>query len=185
MNGRKKYKGELYSFFRSERNIGSGGNGAVYDVEFEGDEGFEFPIVAKFFEYGGVDKEKRYNRFKNEIIALNALKGIEGIMEVIDKQCPHVVPQTKDEAWYLMPKAKPYKLNRKRNIYSKILEMLQLARIIQSIHERDKAHRDIKPENILVLNGKLVLSDFGLCWGIIVVQLSRHKFNLFIMNRYM
>lgn len=69
-----------------------------YDVEFEGDEGFEFPIVAKFFEYGGVDKEKRYNRFKNEIIALNALKGIEGIMEVIDKQCPHVVPQTKDEA---------------------------------------------------------------------------------------
>lgn len=65
-----------------------------------------------------------------------------------------------------MPKAKPYKLNRKRNIYSKILEMLQLARIIQSIHERDKAHRDIKPENILVLNGKLVLSDFGLCWGI-------------------
>lgn len=53
MNGRKKYKGELYSFFRSERNIGSGGNGAVYDVEFEGNEGFEFPIVAKFFEYGG------------------------------------------------------------------------------------------------------------------------------------
>lgn len=46
MNGRKKYKGELYSFFRSERNIGSGGNGAVYDVEFEGDEGFEFPIIA-------------------------------------------------------------------------------------------------------------------------------------------
>lgn len=57
-------------------------------------------------------------------------------------------------------------LKGKRNIYSKILEMLQLARIIQSIHERDKAHRDIKPENILVLNGKLVLSDFGLCWGI-------------------
>lgn len=96
-------------------------------------------------------------------------KDVRECMEMIaniDKQCPHVVPQTKDEAWYLMPKAKPYKLNRKRNIYSKILEMLQLARIIQSIHERDKAHRDIKPENILVLNGKLVLSDFGLCWGI-------------------
>ena len=166
MSGRKKYKGELYSFFRSERDIGRGGNGAVYDVEFEGNEALGFPVVAKFFEYNGADKEKRYNRFKNEIIALNALKGIEGIMEVIDKQCPHEVPQTKDEAWYLMPKAKPYKLNRKCNIYSKISEMLQLARIIQSIHERDKAHRDIKPENILVLNGKLVLSDFGLCWGI-------------------
>ena len=44
MNGRKKYKGELYSFFRSERNIGSGGNGAVYDVEFE--EEIEFKIVG-------------------------------------------------------------------------------------------------------------------------------------------
>lgn len=126
MNGRKKYKGELYSFFRSERNIGSGGNGAVYDVEFEGDEGFEFPIVAKFFEYGGVDKEKRYNRFKNEIIALNALKGIEGIMEVIDKQCPHVVPQTKDEAWYLMPKAKPYLLNISKMNYSNYSSVISL-----------------------------------------------------------
>lgn len=173
MNGKKKYKGELYSFFRSEKSIGSGGNGAVYDVEFDGNEELGFPVVAKFFEYNGADKEKRYHRFKNEIITLNTLKGIEGIMEVIDKQCPNNVPQTKDEAWYLMPKAKPYRINRKSDIYSKILEMLQLARIIQSIHEMDKAHRDIKPENILVLNGRLVLSDFGLCWGIGEERLTR------------
>ena len=166
MNVRRKYKGELYSFFRNEKSIGSGGNGAVYEVELDEAENVKFPVVAKFFEYEGRDKEKRYNRFKKEIIALSELQDVVGIMEVIDKQCPLNVPQSRDEAWYLMPRANPYKLIRKSNIYPKILEMLQLARIIQSLHERKRAHRDIKPENILVLNGELVLSDFGLYWGL-------------------
>ena len=47
-------------------------------------------MVAKFFEYEGTDKEKRYKRFKNEIIALNELKDIDGIMQVLDKKCPQV-----------------------------------------------------------------------------------------------
>lgn len=33
MNGRKKYIGESYSFYRKNRPIGKGGNGAVYEVE--------------------------------------------------------------------------------------------------------------------------------------------------------
>lgn len=166
MNGRKKYVGELYSFYREKTSIGKGGNGAVYEVEILSKSGLGFPVVAKFFEYEGADKEKRYKRFKNEIIALNELKDIEGIMKVLDKKCPQNVPQTNEEAWYLMPKAKPYKLTRKSNLYAKILDMLELARIIQCIHERNGAHRDIKPENILILGEQLVLSDFGLYWGI-------------------
>ena len=51
MSGRKKYKGELYSFFRNEKSIGSGGNGAVYEVAFDDIVDVKFPVVAKFFEY--------------------------------------------------------------------------------------------------------------------------------------
>ena len=67
MNGRKKYKGELYSFFRSERNIGSGGNGAVYDVEFE--EEMTFKIV------GSTEANSLENRISNESPVGRALIG--------------------------------------------------------------------------------------------------------------
>ena len=67
MNGRKKYKGELYSFFRSERNIGSGGNGAVYDVEFE--EEMTFKIV------GSTEANSLENRISNESPVGKALIG--------------------------------------------------------------------------------------------------------------
>lgn len=48
MNGRKKYVGELYSFYRKNRPIGKGGNGAVYEVELLSDNGLGVPMVAKF-----------------------------------------------------------------------------------------------------------------------------------------
>lgn len=60
MSGRKKYKGERYSFFR-DKKLGHGGNGAVYDVKLEEKDDLGFPVVAKFFEYSGDDKEKRNN----------------------------------------------------------------------------------------------------------------------------
>jgi serine/threonine protein kinase len=164
MNGRKRYTGEVYSFFRSEKRIGKGGNGAVYDIELDNTTS-ELSLVAKFFEYEGADKERRYDRFRNEIKALRELKDVDGIMKVLDMHCPQSLSKNADEAWYLMPKAAPYKVNRNSNAYQKIQDMLRLAQIIQGIHERGGAHRDIKPENILILNGKLMLSDFGLYWG--------------------
>ena len=42
MSCRKKYIGEKYSFFREKRNIGSGGNGAVYKVHIENNDQINF-----------------------------------------------------------------------------------------------------------------------------------------------
>ena len=75
MNGRKKYKGELYSFFRSERNIGSGGNGAVYDVEFE--EEMTFKIV------GSTEANSLQNKISNEAPVGRALIG-KSVGDVVD-----------------------------------------------------------------------------------------------------
>lgn len=48
MNGRKKHIGESYSFYRKNRPIGRGGNGAVYEVELLSDNGLGVPMVAEF-----------------------------------------------------------------------------------------------------------------------------------------
>lgn len=164
MSGKKLYKGEKYSFYRISKSIGRGGNGAVYDVELCDGSELDYPVVAKFFEFAGEDKEKRYKRFLNEIDALNKLQDIGGVMTILDYCYTPEVPTTKDGAWYLMPKANPYRPVRSTNIYGTLNCMLELAKTIQLIHAMGGAHRDIKPENILVLNDRMVLSDFGMYW---------------------
>lgn len=161
MNGRIMYQGELYCFYREKQCIGQGGNGAVYKIVIEE---FDYPVVAKFFEYEGKNKMKRYERFKKEIETMRILCEIEGIMPILDKKILPMLPKKKDEAWFLMPKAECYKVNRSHNLIDKINDMLVLAKIIEKIHSMNYAHRDIKPENILIYNGKLFLSDLGLIW---------------------
>ncbi len=158
----KVYSGEVYSFTRKEFPLNHGGNGAVYEVDVEG---LDKSVVAKFFEYKGKDAERRYERFKREIAFLSDFRDIEGVIDIIDKHCPEKLSKERGEAWYLMPRATEYKVKYDSALHEKIDEMLSLARIIETLHSKEYAHRDIKPENILLLNGKVVLADFGLAWN--------------------
>lgn len=158
----KIYKGEVYSFTRTDRYLNRGGNGAVYDVNIEG---LSEPVVAKFFNYSGPDKDKRYERFKREISFLCDFKDTDGVIDIIDKNCPKELSSEQDEAWYLMPKAKEYKVRFCKPLEQKLDDMISLARILENLHSKEYAHRDIKPENILLLEGKVILADFGLAWN--------------------
>lgn len=165
----KLYKGNIVEFTRNEKDIGHGGNGVVYDVDIVNNEKFKFPVVAKFFECDKklYEKEKRYERFKKEIETVQRFQSeIPGIMNIIDSFCPKQVPNNKDEAWYIMPKADEYRINNRNSLIKKLEEMLELAKTISMLHAKGLAHRDIKPENILLLKDKVVLSDFGLIWTV-------------------
>lgn len=174
MNGRKQidknriYQGDKYQFKIADKDKEGkhGGNGGVYKVELLKEQ-YDYPVAVKFFEYDkdAVQKEKRYQRFCDEIrIVRDSLSDIDGIMEILDSNYPDHVPGKDEQAWYMMRQATQYPISRKGDLYNKLRDMLRLARILKEMHERGYAHRDIKPENLLVLDGKIYLSDFGLVW---------------------
>lgn len=170
MSGRecKVFSGKHFRFIKAETEGLHGGNGGVYKVVLlkEGKQ-CQYPLVAKFFEYDGPkdEKEKRYRRFQREICTVQKLQSQNsGIVPVLDMYCPEHVPESKEEAWYLMPEAKRFSITWAHSLERKLEQMLELAEIIDRLHQKKMAHRDIKPENILILNGKITLSDFGLVW---------------------
>lgn len=146
--------------------INKGGNGVVYDAAIEPKD-VSCDVVVKIFMPSSYSEE-RYNRFKSEIIDIRKIGmcNIEGVMPIFDWNTPtyEEVCKKTNYAWYLMPKAKEFRIKNGKNLVDKLRDMRELAEILRQLHEIGYAHRDIKPENILVLDGKVVLSDFGLIW---------------------
>lgn len=155
--------------YRVKKKIGSGGNGSVFTIDIvEGSELFSKSkeYVIKFLTIDNED-EKEYRkkelRFKKEIeIVISLQNDIIGIIPILDSSLD---VSTKDEQlWYIMPRAQSYS-PLDYSVDQRLNQMLQLGNCLSQLHKMGYAHRDIKPKNLLIYQGKMCLSDFGLVWN--------------------
>lgn len=155
------YKVGGKSYIKGEK-IGWGGNGDVFELLEENYPNKKSEYVLKELKKKSYKDDKRYTRFKKEIEIQR--KGIKGVMPILKHNVPDN-PTESDKPWYIMPEATPLKKVLSQDNYSgekKVKLMLDVAKILKKLHEKGYAHRDLKPENLLFLDGKILISDFGL-----------------------
>jgi serine/threonine protein kinase len=134
--------------------IGGGGNGVVWRASRTGSPYRAIKILHK------VDATS-FARFKAEVQALALAKDIPGIIPMLESHLPD--DATDGHRWFAMPLARPFDtLVSGRQPIDVVREFITLARTLSDLHEREIYHRDIKPPNLLVFDGRLCFSDFGL-----------------------
>ena len=135
-----------------------GGNSKIY--KFTDDIGDDY-VVKVFHCSKRGQVTKRYERFKSEVKIIDIeLKGLKGIVPCIDKYLPK--SPTKGMSYYIMPKCDSFDVLEEKDITQKLKDILSIAYILKEVHKKNIAHRDIKPQNILIYDGKICLSDFGI-----------------------
>jgi serine/threonine protein kinase len=142
------------------RSIGEGGFGIVEEVwPSNARESVALKRLTDAVRQGP-ERERNLRRFKREVRLLQNELDHPNIINVI-----HAVLEG-DDPWFLMPLA-PHSLDaevcsgglpedRVRELFSPIIDAIEYA------HDKGVIHRDLKPHNILVLNGRPVVTDFGL-----------------------
>lgn len=103
-----------------------------------------------------IRNEKRQKRFKNEISTLLLLRrqGITSVMPILE----HGFIE-KRKPWYAMPIGTPIALT--PSLLSRLELLSQLSVTVEKMHSIGIEHLDIKLGNLLIIDGKLILSDFG------------------------
>lgn len=156
--------------YRLKKCIGSGGNSVVFSVEIierNDDSLLQDQYVIKVLTFrdnlSPQDRQKRIARFRKEVHFVSSVSGtVTGIIPVFDGSFGN--SGDNEYEWYLMPKAEACKFSRTDSLDRKLESLIELGKIIEWLHNEGYAHRDIKPANILVYQGRLCLSDFGLIW---------------------
>lgn len=146
--------GDKYTLISEDSDlefVGEGGFANVYKIKSSG------LIVKKLKDDFKQIKGVRH-RFKREYDITKSLSDILGIVTVYDFNS--------SDYSYTMERAE-LTLEEFISAYdhdesSKIKMIRQILYIIKSVHERNIIHRDISPNNILIFNGQLKISDFGL-----------------------
>jgi len=144
-----------------------GGQSELYEVIQADDNSSEKYILKVYKEQKAHSRRTEFfNRFRNEVKALNILKNEEMIVKILDYQ------QKKDDKipyYFIVMEKADYNLKEYLDktqlddseifkLYSMILEG------IKSIHRNGIIHRDLKPQNILIKNSDIKIIDFGICF---------------------
>jgi len=146
-------KHQVIGGWKLSYRLGKGGNGDVWSVK-KGDDSRAIKLLKNI-------REPVYKRFLSEVSALLNNQDIDGVIPIIDSSLPDTIKR--DIPWFVMPVASKFSQWREGKETLQIVEgMLELAKTLATLHEREVHHRDIKPANILYLNDRLYLSDFGL-----------------------
>lgn len=162
----------VHGKYRVGKWLGSGGNGAVYEADVIEDDG-QLPnktkYAVKFLEArreaarNTKELEKRKRRFVKEIKEVLGFQAqVVGIVPIYDTSVS--LEQEPGELWYIMPMAEMYNPG-KYSVLEKLEQVRRIGICISQLHRMGFAHRDIKPGNLLMLEGQLCLSDFGLIWN--------------------
>lgn len=148
-----KKNGE-YKFLNKDEDlvwIGGGGFAEIYLQKSTQ------KILKKLKEDFMLDKGIK-SRFKREFEITKSLNDLNGIIKVFDFN--------EQDYTYTMEKAEgnleDYIINNELNENQKLTCIFQILNIMKEVHKRKIVHRDISPNNILILNGMLKISDFGL-----------------------
>lgn len=131
--------------------LGAGGFAEVYKSKSRN-------IVVKKLKEEFYSDEGVVSRFKREFSIMKKLQDNDGILKVYDFDA--------DELSYTMEPAEldlsKYIRDNNVNFEQKKKIILQILNIMKVVHNEDIWHRDISPSNILLVKGKLKISDFGL-----------------------
>ena len=135
--------------------LGKGGNARVFKAtKSDGTVG----ALKLFYK----TNKKTLGRYKSEILAMQVLSGISGVLPLLDEYVPRS-HKGNNKIWFVLPVATPLTHSVSPADYISILKAVaRISSTIMQMHDIGMAHRDIKPSNMLYYQNDPCVADFGL-----------------------